>query len=134
MESPFDASMMTHSRERISAEMIQQINNPVFASRAVEAMDNPEEGGDTEDEEERPPHTAEDGGGNRETLILDATCCPADIHWLTDVGLLNHARELVEEMIDVLYLASRFPVSRTYRLPNTLHISRNALTPQDRRE
>jgi len=42
MESPFDASMMTHFTERISAEMIQQINNLVFASRAVEAMDNPE--------------------------------------------------------------------------------------------
>jgi len=46
---------------------------------------------------------------NSGTLILDATCCPADIHYPTDVGLLNHARELVEKMIDVLYLASQLP-------------------------
>ena len=39
---------------------------------------------------------------NRGTLILDATCCPADIHYPTDAGLLNHARELVEKMIDRL--------------------------------
>ncbi len=116
MESPFDASMMTHFRERISAEMIQQINNLVFASRAIEAMDNPEEGGDAENEEEQPPQAAEDGGGKRGTLILDATCCPADIHYPTDVGLLNHARELVEKMIDVLYPASPLPEKpRTYR-------------------
>lgn len=44
---------------------------------------------------------------NRGTLILDATCCPADIHYPTDAGLLNHARELVEKMIDLLYPAAR---------------------------
>ena len=30
------------------------------------------------------------------TLILDATCNPQDIRYPTDVGLLNHARELSE--------------------------------------
>lgn len=55
---------------------------------------------------------------NRGTLILDATCCPADLHYPTDVGLLNHAREQVKEMIDSLYPAARdlYPEkSRTYR-------------------
>ena len=40
---------------------------------------------------------------NRGTLILDATCCPQDIKYPTDIGLLNHARELCEEIIDRLY-------------------------------
>lgn len=32
---------------------------------------------------------------NRGTLILDATCCPADIHYPTDTGLLSHTWDLV---------------------------------------
>jgi hypothetical protein len=36
---------------------------------------------------------------NRGTLILDATCCPQDIKYPTDIGLLNHARELCEEIM-----------------------------------
>ncbi|MGN8891258.1 transposase, partial [Dysosmobacter sp. HCP28S3_G4] len=43
MDSPFDASMMTHFRKRISPEMIQRINDLVFAPEAVASMDNPEE-------------------------------------------------------------------------------------------
>jgi len=30
---------------------------------------------------------------NHGTLILDATCVPADIHYPTDAGVLNDARE-----------------------------------------
>ncbi len=120
MDSPFDASMMTHFRKRISSEMIQRINDLVFAPEAVDAMDNPEEDEDAQDDDEQPPspQLAESHAGNRGTLILDATCCPADIHYPTDVCLLNHGRELVEKMIDVLYPSVRSEFSekpRTYR-------------------
>ena len=37
------------------------------------------------------------------TMLLDATCCPADIHYPTDIHLLNHARELTELIIDNLH-------------------------------
>lgn len=123
MASPFDASMMTHFRKRISPEMIRRINDLVFAPEAVETMDNPEENADDtdlQDDEKQPPlpELTEIQAENRGTLILDATCCPADIHYPTDVGLLNHARELTEKMIDVLHPAVRdaFPEKpRTYR-------------------
>jgi IS5 family transposase len=36
-------------------------------------------------------------------LILDATCAPADIHYPTDIWLLNTVREALEEIIDVLH-------------------------------
>ncbi len=123
MESPFDASMMTHFRKRISPKTIRRINDLVFAAEAVASMDNPED-------EETDATTQEDGNEpnsqeveersseNRGTLILDATCCPADIHYPTDAGLLDHARELVEEMVDVLYPAAHDLYSekpRTYR-------------------
>jgi transposase InsO family protein len=63
----------------------------------------------------------EDGGhliNNRGTLILDATCFPQDIHYPTDIGLLNHARELAEDIIDKLYKAVQQDYAekpRTYR-------------------
>ena len=40
---------------------------------------------------------------NKGTLMLDATCAPADIKYPTDLGLLNHAREILEDMIDALH-------------------------------
>lgn len=36
-------------------------------------------------------------------LILDATCAPADIQYPTDLRLLNHAREILEAIIDTLH-------------------------------
>ena len=120
MESPFDASMMTHFRKRISPEMIQRINDLVFAPEAVASTDNPEEDDSVNQEDSEDPLSAQptEKSENRGILILDATCCPADIHYPTDVGLLNHARELVEKMIDLLYPAARdlYPEKpRTYR-------------------
>ena len=34
---------------------------------------------------------------------MDASCVPADIHYPTDLGLLNKAREKTEEIIDILW-------------------------------
>ena len=36
-------------------------------------------------------------------LILDATACPQDISYLTDLNLLNDAREKAKELIDKPY-------------------------------
>lgn len=54
---------------------------------------------------------------NKGTLMLDATCAPADIKYPTDLGLLNHAREILEDMIDVLHhpLIGKMEKPRTYR-------------------
>ncbi len=54
---------------------------------------------------------------NQGTLILDATCTPTDMRFPTDLGLLNDAREKLDEIIDTLHEAAgkqeRRP--RTYR-------------------
>lgn len=113
-ESPFDASMMTYFRKRINAEMLQRITAITFAGDAQNLMDNPE----TADEDPDESATPSDSCGNKGTLILDATCCPADIHYPTDIGLLNQSRELTEDIIDVLYKAiqDRYAYKpRTYR-------------------
>lgn len=111
MESPFDASMMTYFRKRITREMIQRICEKVFCAEAVASMDK-EDADDSEESKE------EEETDNRGTLILDATCCPADIHYPTDAGLLNQARELAEEIVDTLHPTVRnaFPEKpRMYR-------------------
>jgi hypothetical protein len=54
---------------------------------------------------------------NAGKLILDATCTPADIHYPTDLWLLNQARQALEEIIDVLHAPHQGKVTkpRTYR-------------------
>jgi hypothetical protein len=49
-------------------------------------------------------------------LIIDATACPQDIRFPTDLDLLNDAREKSEELIDVLYCSGLHQAKpRTYR-------------------
>jgi transposase, IS5 family len=48
-------------------------------------------------------------------LIIDATCAPADIHFPTDVSLLNEGREKCEEIIDSLHKPEAREKPRTYR-------------------
>ena len=54
---------------------------------------------------------------NQGKLLVDATCAPADIAYPTDLNLLNEARELAEQIIDVLHgpLKGAVRKPRTYR-------------------
>jgi len=97
-ERPFDPSLMVHFRKRITAEMMKEISEEVFAAEAKKAIE-------AEAAKEKDDDDKGGGGENKPkgTLLLDATCCPSDIHYPTDVGLLNHARELTEAVIDNLH-------------------------------
>ena len=110
-EKPFDSSLLVHFRKRITPEMLKEISQEAFAAEAKKAT-------------ERNKDDNDDAGGNggeskpKGTLLLDATCCPSDIHYPTDIHLLNHARELTEEIIDSLHeqLARLGAIKpRTYR-------------------
>jgi IS5 family transposase len=63
-----------------------------------------------------PPKSGENET-NLGTLMLDATCAPADIKYPTDLGLLNHAREILERIIDTLHQPhiGQMEKPRTYR-------------------
>jgi len=53
---------------------------------------------------------------NQGKMIVDATACPQDISYPTDLNLLHDAREKSEELIDFLFDASRHGKKpRTYR-------------------
>jgi len=112
-EKPFDSSLMVHFRKRISAEMVKEIAEEAFAAEALKAIETEKTDDDNDNESNNNGEPKPQG-----TLLLDATCCPADIHYPTDIGLLNHARELTEIIIDELHeqlVRSGVVKPRTYR-------------------
>ena len=82
---PFGASTLVAFRKRFSEEDIAAI-----LEASIPQPEKAEEEGNDGDEGEPP---------NSGTLVLDATCCPADIAYPQDVNLLNQAREKVEKTI-----------------------------------
>ena len=66
---------------------------------------------------ETPSEESSVEGKNSGKLILDATCAPANIHYPTDLWLLNTAREAIEEIIDALHKphVGNTKKPRTYR-------------------
>jgi hypothetical protein len=100
-EAPFHASLMVWFRKRLSKKFMEEINDAMVLKAA-----QPEEEHRDDDDE---PH-----GG---TLIVDATCVPADIEYPTDTGLLAEAIEKTDEIIDELQKPHKGerPRPRTYR-------------------
>ena len=108
----FDASTMTLFRKRLSAEMMAQINQLIIDGGKHDPDDtDPGSGGSAEEIREDTPNEPDNQG----TLIVDATCAPADIHFPTDVSLLSEGREKLEGMIDTLHDVKKGPKARTYR-------------------
>lgn len=96
-EPPFNASLMTHFRKRLPAEVINRFNEKVIelARRPPPEDDPSPDGGDKPAPDKKEPEPANAG-----TILMDATCAPADIKYPTDLNLVNDARELTEQLID----------------------------------
>lgn len=106
-EAPFDAGTLVLFRKRISAEMLMEANEYLLAHK---------------DNDHTPPsagtsgsNTAEENDKNEGTLILDATCVPANIRYPQDVSLLNEAREKPETIIYRFCKSYGLPLPRRYR-------------------
>ena len=138
IQKPFTPVAMVKFRKRFSAKRMEKINELIIkaeadqtAEKALQQKEQPA-AKDTDDDDTNYPDNPspvtpkekkqEDTDtplpkANQGTLILDATCAPADIRFPTDVGLLNEAREKLDHMIDILHNDSgkqqRRP--RTYR-------------------
>lgn len=98
---PFGASTLVAFRKRFSEEdMAAILEASIPQPEKVENDGNDEDGSD-------PPN-----GG---TLILDATCCPADIAYPQDVNLLNQAREKLERTVDEICKSTGEKKPRMYR-------------------
>lgn len=127
-KAPFEASMYVHFRKRFSVDFLNAINERIVKATIEKANINDEDengttncdkdSGDVEGVCERPSvcDAGKNGATHKGKLLIDATCTPADIHFPTDINVLNSAREKSEEIIDVLYpLSSLNKKPRTYR-------------------
>jgi len=113
-EEPFDASLFVEIRKRLGADSINAINDRIIQLRVGFAKDNSEDEVDGNDNQDGSDSTNQQKNDGR--VLYDATACPQDIAFPTDLNLLNDAREKLEEIIDVLYdpeLLEKKP--RTYR-------------------
>jgi IS5 family transposase len=119
LERPFDQSMMTHFRKRISPEFIIEITEKIFAPKNDNKDDNDDNNNnDDQNGGETDEKAADVKSENKGVLMLDTTCVPSDITYPTDIRLLNEARETLEEAIDLLYVQVKEKYTkkpRTYR-------------------
>ena len=128
--APFDPSMMSRFRQRLTTKMLQDVNDVITGRKTAEQIvaeaEDHDEGHDHDDDPGEGSGGSDGEGGdsgtkeepNRGTLILDATCAPQAIRFPTDISLLNEARQNTEGIIDTLHAAGltvgRKP--RTYRI------------------
>ena len=131
-EPIFDPSLFVDLRKRFGAEQLNEINERIMGiiensdSKATNAdkQGNDEDGMDNNNagqpqQCQQTPTDQIEPLPNQGDLIVDATACPADIAYPTDLNLLNDAREKSEEIIDILYGLAKDrsvgPKPRTYR-------------------
>ena len=118
-ECPFDPSMMTRFRQRITPEMLAWVNDQIIGRKTEEDKHDDDEsngsGTGSQADESQDGESKEEK--NEGTMILDATCAPQNIRFPTDASLLNEAREKAEEIIDTLHEMglSEGKKPRTYR-------------------
>ena len=100
-EKPFDPSLLVHLRKRLTDEMMSEITERMFLKDKNDDDSNGDSGsGGTR---EQSLSETEDADENRGTVIIDATCTPADIAFPTDLELCDKARRWTEQIIDKLW-------------------------------
>jgi transposase, IS5 family len=108
-DAPFDPTLFVEIRDRLGMEGVNAMNDAIIkASGAIKTET---------DQQKKDKEKGIDEGDNKGRVLFDATICPQDISYPTDLGLLNEAREKTEQIIDVLYnpkLHVKKP--RTYRI------------------
>jgi hypothetical protein len=146
-EPVFDPSLFVDLRKRFGADQINEINETIMGLVHEEVQDDNEdslpqdkmsnvESGELKQADESTNGTtiestiesaqqttqekAVEAPQNKGDLIVDATACPQDISYPTDLNLLNDAREKSEKLIDILYDKIKLPDEqalkpRTYR-------------------
>jgi len=121
LTKPFTPVALVKFRKRFNAKRLARINELIVAAEvAHKTTQNDGDQDDHHHDDHDPPTGLVEGSSepvtshageaqlsepapNQGTLILDATCTPADIHYPTDLGLLNEAREKLDELIDKLH-------------------------------
>jgi transposase, IS5 family len=120
-EEPFDPSLFVDFRKRLGAEQINRINEKILGLANEEQIPSEDNTGKApvdmkQESKDAQQEVLSEKAANEGRLIVDATACPQDIRYPTDLDLLNDAREKSEELIDHLFCSSMHLVKpRTYR-------------------
>jgi transposase, IS5 family len=133
-EAPFDSSLFVEIRKRLGVIELNAINSKIVelstamaAKEKVKREKNNKEDSGKDNKQEAINDLSEaplqEKKENAEVkthdgrLLVDATACPQDIAYPTDLNLLNDAREKAQELLDIVYAPSLHGKKkpRTYR-------------------
>lgn len=127
-EAPFDASLFVDIRKRLTLEQINEINEKILGIISKTQADKGQTNEDNKDDGPSGNNNAaqsetgnindsdnDTGSAYTGSLLMDATACPQDIAYPTDLNLLHDAREKSEELIDALHTGLTTAKPRTYR-------------------
>jgi len=100
--------MLVHFRKRFPADVLKSMNEVIVAKAAERTVKH---------HDHNNPKGSCGEPDNKGKVVLDATCIPTDITYLSDLKLLNTASEKSEEIIDTLHKSRGrgHKKSRTYR-------------------
>jgi hypothetical protein len=117
-EPPFDASLFVEFRKRLGMDTLNAINEKIVALKTTMADSKNVTGGNNITEDDKKNDSATNSNiSNKGRVIFDATACPQDIAYPTDLDLLSTSRKKSEELIDKLYDSSLHEKKpRTYRM------------------
>jgi hypothetical protein len=118
-EAPFDASLFVEFRKRLGIDCLNEINERIVAlkTKMELAKSGPATGKSEGHDENGVGHIDDSETANKGRILFDATACPQDIAYPTDLDLLSSARKKSEQLIDKLYNpAMHEKKPRTYRL------------------
>jgi IS5 family transposase len=105
-EAPFDASLFVEIRKRLGVDQLKSINEKIYNlyMGKNEKTDFDDSSDDGEKASNSLSEKVPDEDAKREgRLLVDATACPQDIQYPTDLNLLSDSRVKTEELIDCLY-------------------------------
>jgi len=113
-EIPFDPSLFVNFRKRLGIDQINEINEKILGLNSSDDDKQGMSGSHSYQQEQEA--NSEKPATNKGKLITDATACPQDIAYPTDLNVLNDAREKTEQIIDLLYFIEKHKQKpRTYR-------------------
>jgi len=104
-EEPFDPSLFVDFRKRLGIDQINEINEKILGLYHEKPSDGQSRGPETCGSRisTQQDTTLTEAPTHKGQLITDATACPQDIAYPTDLNLLSNARQKAEELIDILY-------------------------------
>lgn len=119
-ERPFDPSLLVTFRKRFPEETMNRLIETMFIEKPDDNDPDGGGAGSNEDPSVEKKTKSESKPENKGTMIIDATCAPADIAFPTDLELCDKARKWTEVILDrywILYgsVNGKQEKPRTYR-------------------